>query len=143
MVSPNKKINKKLINIDFNLLGYVFYYNETESSHGGTGLFVSSKLTFKQQLDFVINEAGKLESTFIELVLPNKKNVVYGCVYKHLSMKRKFFNDEFLTPLLSRINKKEKICLLMGDLNINLLSSDTIPDASEFFDNLSSHFFAP
>ena len=42
------KINKKLINVDFNLPGYAFCYNETESFHGGTVFFVSHKLTFKQ-----------------------------------------------------------------------------------------------
>ena len=31
----------------------------------------------------------------------------------------------------------------MGDFNKNLLRSDTKPQVSEFFDNLSSHFFAP
>ena len=56
--------------------GYAFCYNETESFHGGTVFFVSHKLTFKQWPDLVINEPGKLESTFIELVLPNKRNVV-------------------------------------------------------------------
>ena len=39
------KINKKM-NIDFKLPGYVFCYNETESSHGGTSIFVMYKLTF-------------------------------------------------------------------------------------------------
>ena len=38
--------------------------------------FQSNKLTFEQQPDFVINEAGELESSFIELVLPNKMNVL-------------------------------------------------------------------
>ena len=31
----------------------------------------------------------------------------------------------------------------MVDFNINLLSSGTKPEVSKFFDNLSSHFFAP
>ena len=137
------KINEKLINIDFSLSGYVLCYNETESSHGGTGFFVSNKLSFKQQSDLVINEAGKLESTFIILVLPNKRNAVYRCVYKHPIMKTKFFDNAYLTPLLLRINKEEKICLLMVDFNINLLSSDTKPEVSDFFDNLSLHLFAP
>ena len=55
----------------------------------------------------------------------------------------KFLNNEHLTPLLSRINKEEKICVLMGDFNINLLRNDTKPEVSKFFDNLLSHFFAP
>ena len=44
----------------------------------------------------------------------------------HPSMKTKYFNDEYLTPLFSRISKEEKICLLMVDFNMNLPSSDTI-----------------
>ena len=30
----------------------------------------------------------------------------------------------------------------MGDFNISLLNNDTNPEVSEFFDNLSLHFFA-
>ena len=54
------KINEKLIIIDFSLPGYVLCYSETESSHGGTGFFVSNKLSFKQRSDLVIN--WKLEN---------------------------------------------------------------------------------
>ena len=54
------KINQKLIIIDFSLPGYVLCYSETESSHGGTGFFVSNKLLFKQRSDLVIN--WKLEN---------------------------------------------------------------------------------
>ena len=36
-------------------------------------------------------------------------NVLNERVYnKHFSLKTKFFNDEYLTPVLSRINKEEK-----------------------------------
>ena len=117
------KVNKKLINIDFNLPGYVFWNNKIESSHGEAVFFVSNKLICKKWPDLVINEAGKLESTFIELVLPNKRNIVYWCVYKHPSIEAKF--SYIVTPLISRINKEEKIYLVIGDFNINLLNSDT------------------
>ena len=35
------KTKKNSMNIDFTQLGYTFYFNETESSHGGTGFFIS------------------------------------------------------------------------------------------------------
>ena len=66
---------------------------------------------------------------------------MYRCVYKHPDMNAKFCNDEYLTPLLLKINKEDKLCLLMGDFNINLVNSDTKPEVSEFFDSFSSHFF--
>ena len=53
------------------------------------------------------DEDGKLKSAALELVLPSKRNIVYRCVYKQI-------NDEFLTPLLSKLVKVEKLCLLIG-----------------------------
>ena len=41
------KIKKHLMNVDFTLPGYIFYFNETESSHGGTGFFIFGNLTFQ------------------------------------------------------------------------------------------------
>ena len=66
-------------------------------------LFMFNLLTFEQQSDFVTGKAGEPEPDFIELVLPNKVNVL-----KDVFMKTKCFNDNHLTPLLSRINKEEK-----------------------------------
>lgn len=73
------------------------------------------------------------------MVLPNKRNIVYRCVNKHPSLKTKFFDDDYLPPLLSKL----KINLVMGDFNINLLNNDISPEVSEFFDNLPLHFFPP
>ena len=119
----------------------LFYFNE--SSHGGTHFFfISENLTFKQRPDLLINEPGRLESTFIELIFPNKRNMICGCIYKHPSMKVSRFNGEYLTPLLTNIQKEEKTCMLMGDFNINLSNAETNTNISEFYDNMSSHFFA-
>ena len=105
--------------------------------------FISDNLTFKQCPDLLINEPGRLESTFIELVFPNKRNMICSCIYKHPSMKISYFNGEYLTPLLTNIQKEEKTCMLMGDFNVNLLNAETSTNISEFYDNMSSHFFAP
>ena len=68
--------------------------------------------------------------------------MIYGCICKHPSMKISRFNSEYLTPLLKNIQKEEKTCMLMGDFNINLLNAETNINISEFYDNMSSHFFA-
>ena len=57
----------------FNILGYIFCFNQTETSQGGTASFVSKNLTYKLRPDHLINEHGWLESTVIELIFPNKK----------------------------------------------------------------------
>ena len=36
------------MNFDFTGPRYTLYFNETKSAHGGTGIFISDNLTFKQ-----------------------------------------------------------------------------------------------
>ena len=99
--------------------------------------FIFDNSTFKQRPYLLINEPGRLESTFIELIFPNKRNLICSCIYKHPNMKIS------LTPLLTNVQKKEKACMFMGDFNINLLNAETNTSISEFYDNMTYHFFAP
>ena len=69
--------------------------------------------------------------------------MICGCIYKHPNMKISCFNSEYLTSLLTNIQKEEKTSMLMGDFSINLLNAETNINISEFYDNMSSYFFAP
>ena len=104
---------------------------------------VSNKLTYKLRRDLLINEHGKLEPTAIELIFPNKKNIICDAIYKHPVMKICEFNNEYLTPLRAKILQEEKTYVLMDDFNINLINTDTDYNVSDFYDILSSKFFAP
>ena len=86
------KINKNSMNVDFTLPRYTFYFNETESSYGRTGFFISDNLTFKQRPDLLVDEPWRLESTFIELIFLYKRNMICGCICKHPGMKISRFN---------------------------------------------------
>ena len=122
---------------------FFIYFNETESSHEETGFFLSENLTFKQRPDLLISEPGKFESSFRELIFLNKLNMICDCIYNHPIRKISCFNNEYLTPLLTNIQKEEKTCMLIGDFSINLLNIETNTNISEFYDNVSFHFFAP
>ena len=68
------KINQANSNSnDYNIPGYNFCFDLTETSHGGTGFYISKKLTFQKRADLNIYSTGKLESTFIELDFTDKK----------------------------------------------------------------------
>ena len=58
-------------------------------------------------------------------------------------MKTSDFNNEYLIPLRAKILQEEKTCLLMGDFNINLLSTGRNPNVSDLYYTFSSNFFAP
>ena len=100
-ISEHKMI-QGLKNSAFNLPGYAFCFNETESFHGGTVCFVSNNLIYKLRPDLSIKELKKLQSTVIELIFPNKKNIICVIIYKHPGMKISDFNTT-ASKTMSRI----------------------------------------
>ena len=49
-----------------------------------------------------------LEGTFIELVIPGKKNIIIGNVYRHPSMDTSDYINDYLTPFLDHLQKEDK-----------------------------------
>ena len=86
-----------------------------------------------------------LDSTFIEIIKPKKGNIVIETIYKlykHPNMQSCEFVEEFLSSDLDIINKEQKMCVLLGDFNINLLHQESRA-VSTFVDTLSSNGFFP
>ena len=72
------------------LAGYhEFIYTTTQTSHGGSGFYIRDSLAFKRLNDLLLNPPGTadFESTFLEIVIPNKKSLIVGCIYRHPSSK--------------------------------------------------------
>ena len=53
------------------------------------------------------------------------------------------FNSKYLTPLLEKLHREDKFCLLMGDFNINLMKINSESDNSQFYNTMCSYFFTP
>ena len=128
---------------NFELPGYNFCFNTTQSTHGGTGFYISSKFNFKEREDLNISLSGELESTIVEILFENKQSIICGCIYKHPHMSVNEFNDNYLLPLLDKISNLNKKCLLVGDFNIDLLKSHSKDSFGNFYNNLTSYFFLP
>ena len=71
--------------------------------HMATGYFISEILNYKLRDDLKFNFPGNFESTFIEIVNPNKKHIIIGCVYRHPNslLFISDFTTKFIDPLLS------------------------------------------
>ena len=63
------------------------------------------------------------ESCFIEIENVNKKNIIFGVVYRSHTAIDNFIND--FRPVIQKINDEDKINFIMGDFNIDLLKDDT------------------
>ena len=124
---------------------YPFQFDPTHTSHGGTGFYIKKSLNFILRDDLKFNAPGDFESTFIELIFPQKRNMVIGCIYRHptSNIPISIFNKNYIEPLLEKISLENKICSIMGDFNIDLLKINSNTDANSFYTNMTSHFFAP
>ena len=128
--------------IDINIPNYALEYTPTEATKGGTAIYISKKHKYIQRKDLEIYIPKTIESTFVELVYPNSKNIIVGCVYKHHNISEEQFTNE-LVPILKKINKENKSCQISGDFNINLLNSVKKIENAHFFNNITSNNFMP
>ena len=122
-----------------------FIFEPTETTHGGTGFYIRDNIDYIKRDDLQINSPGNFESTFVEIQFSKNKNLVVGCIYRHpsSSISVSDFTNVYLQPVLQKISDEKKQCVLMGDFNINLLSTDTNTVSNEFYNELASHFFSP
>ena len=87
--------NLSLLN-NLNLNNYSFEFTLTETSAGGTLLYIANHLSYKCRNDLNIYKKNELESTFIEIVNPKKSNIIVGVIYRHPSMDLTDFNCNYL-----------------------------------------------
>ena len=112
-----KNINK-ISNISLN--DYAFEFTPTESSAGGTLIYVANHLAYKPRTDLQIYKKHDLESTFIEIINPKKSNIIIGCIYRHPNMDLNDFINDYLNPLLAKLSKEKKTVFILGDYNVDL-----------------------
>ena len=71
-IDPLSNINN--INID-NYIFQHYEYTPTESSKGGTLLYIDKSLKYKLRKDLNLNKPKEIESTFIEIIETKKKKL--------------------------------------------------------------------
>ena len=99
--------NKEPLSI-IDIPGYDYEFTATEGEKGGTFIYISKDLTYKNRSDLNISWVKQLKSTFIEAVNENRKNTIVGCIYKHPNMPITEFISDFLEPLLTKISFEKK-----------------------------------
>ena len=139
-ISETITIQVSLLN-NLNLNNYSFEFTPTETSAGGTLLYVANHLSYKCCNDLNIYKKNELESTFIEIVNPKKSNILVGVIYRHPSMDLADFNCNYLNKLLENISKEQKSIFLLGDFNVNLLNYNEHNQTNEFLDSLALNSF--
>ena len=135
-----KKDSSSPINLQLN--NYSTEHTPTESSAGGTLLYISKRLSYQLRNDLRLYDPGKIESSFIEIMCSKSPNVIVGCIYKHPTLPINDFTNDFVSPLLLKLQKESsKRIFILGDFNIDLLKYEISDSISNFIDTLSSSNF--
>ena len=116
-------------------------HTPTESSAGGTLLYINKRLSYQLRNDLRLYDPRQIESTFIEIICSKSTNVIVGCIYKHCTLPINDFTNDFISPLLLKLQKESsKRVFLLGDFNIDLLKHEISDSVNNFIDTLSSNF---
>ena len=82
------------------------------------------------------------ESLFIEISRPHGKNIIGGVIYRPPKKRVGDFVSKH-NDLLEEISRENKICFIMGDLNLNLINFQHHQNTGEFYDGWHSNMFFP
>ena len=100
-ILKNTKIVKNI-----NIPNFSYEFTPTESTAGGTLIYIADHLAYQKRNDLTIYAKNYLESTFIEITNPSKTNITVECIYRHPAMDLNEFNYYYLNPFLEKLGKK-------------------------------------
>ena len=70
--------------------------------------------------------------------------MIVGYIYKHPALPTNDFTNDFISPLLLKLQKESsKRVFLLGDFNIDLLKHEISDSVNNFINTLSSNFLLP
>ena len=80
------------------------------------------------------------EALWIEILTHGQPNVLCGVIYRHPNGNIDNFMN-YINSKVSKIHQEEKMSLIIGDFNIDLLKTNSLSD--NFLNTLRSLFFQP
>ena len=128
---------------NINLQGYSIEHTPTESTCVGSLLYINININYFCRNDLQTYKKMELESTFIEIVNPNGKNIIFGCIYEHPCKNPSEFSDVYPNEPLQNVGNDNKQIVLMGNCNTDMLKHDKSKDIATFFGNMYPEFLLP
>lgn len=115
--------------------------NRRDKRGGGVALYIPSVMDYQICHELTIMN-DVLETIFVDVFIPGKRNVVLGVVYRPPQSNLNLFIDE-VHNILSNPLLNNKTIFLMGDYNLNLLTCDGNSCIDDFLNLLVSFSLMP
>ena len=125
------------------LKGYNFHYNVPEhSSIGGIGVFVRNSIPCViSDLNIESNDSVYVENVWLDMVI-NDSPFILGAIYRHPNHSVNEFTKA-LDNQLEKILNSKKSCIIVGDLNIDLIKFQQDNYTSDFINTMLTNNFLP
>ena len=94
------------------------------TDYGGIGFYIRNDLSYIIRNDFSTYNPD-FQSLWIEIQSKTNSNMICGVIYRHPNISKFETFKNYLDPILDKISKEKKYCIMMGDFNINLLNFET------------------
>ena len=111
---------------------------------GERSLAIQNKISYKARNDLEHFDS-EMESLFIEIdssVVSTTNDIVIGVIYRMPDSSVVVFNER-INDIMNTIQRENKTCYLLGDLNIDFLKCDGHKPTSDFLDTIYSHKLFP
>ena len=119
--------------------GYTFVLDNSSTNAGGTAIYVSNILKYKERKDIIFNYPN-VEACFVEIICEKPgHNPVFGAMYRHPNFYARPFCSH-MREFLEVFAENGVSLTILGDLNIDL--SKTNPVSNEYVNTLSSLGFS-
>lgn len=134
------KVDRELL-INVNIPGYDFISEPSLSNAGGVAFYIKNNITFSLRTDITTSKHD-FEALWIEIDTVGQPNLLCGVLYRHPNGNLDNFMD-YINMTIEKIHQENKLCLFMGDFNIDLLKITTHTASENFINDLGSFFFQP
>ena len=110
---------------------------DSKTNAGGVALYIKENIRFNVRNDLNV-QVEKCENLWIEIEQkPHSKKLIVGVIYRHPTYDFKTFENKLIDLLISFEDKKCEY-VIIGDININLMMSDSNPKICHYIRSLES-----
>ena len=119
--------------------------NRKNEHKGGVALFVKDSIQYKVRTDLSVFIPNVFESLFIEFRFFFKQTFIVGAVYRPNTPPKadvEIFTNT-MNELMNIVDNEKKGCVILGDMNIDLLKYETHEATHNYLDQIFAHGFLP
>ena len=131
------KIDQDPIN-NCDLYGYNYISQTSFSNSGGVGFFIKKNIKYTLRADLTKTHQDN-ESLWVKTLGEGRQNMLCGVIYRHPNGNLDNF-QEYMNSTLDTIQRQNKLSLMMGDFNLDLLKYET-HNGTDFGTSFFIHIF--